>query len=111
MLVLSWMFSKEEEEGNWGGRKVAPRLLQGNAGKGNRQGTLCRGGFRHPPHPPNSSLAPAADSPPGRAGVAGVAPGCLIVPGTQLRRAMSTVGILKEVPGLGGGPPTPGRDC
>ena len=72
---------------------------------------IDRGGFRHAPIPLNSWPAPAANSPAERAGVAGVALGGLIVPGTQLWRAMAALGVLKEVSGLDGCFPPPGWDC
>ena len=37
--------------------------------------------------------------------------GGLIVPGTQLWRAMAALGVLKEVSGLDGCFPPPGWDC
>lgn len=105
-LVLPWMLSKEEEERNWGQGKVTPSLPWGNLGQDGRQGSLqtC-------PHSPSSRLAPAANSPAERAGVAGVPLGCLIVPGTQLQRATAALGVLEEVSGLDGCLPPPGWDC
>lgn len=97
------MLSKEEEERNWGQGKVTPSLPWGNLGQDGRQGSLqtC-------PHSPSSRLAPAANSPAERAGVAGDATGLSNCAWDSAAEGPAALGVLEEVSGLDGCLPPPG---